>query len=103
MLVKNLIFYQNLNRSLKYQAKSPFKMYKKRIQRPDFTKLSSVILPQPWTTRFTRRYCILSDLYPPYNSVHSKEGPRFSQGSQNTQKLLFALSEIRCLLINICT
>lgn len=44
MLVKNLIFYQNLNRSLKYWAKSPFKMYKKRIQRPDFTKLSSVIL-----------------------------------------------------------
>lgn len=62
MFIKNLIFYQNLNCSLKYQAMRPFEMYKKHIQRPDFTKFFSVILLQPWTTRFTRRYCILPDL-----------------------------------------
>lgn len=92
MLVKNLIFYQNLNRSLKYRAKSPFKMYKKTYSEARFY--------QTFLCYFTLR---IAYLYPPYNSVHSKEGPHFSQGSQNTQKLLFALSEIRCLLINICT
>lgn len=50
-------------------------MYKKCIQRPDFTKFSSVNSPQPWTPRFAKGYSRSLRISTPHNSAQSKEGP----------------------------
>lgn len=47
MLVKNLIFYQNLNRSLKYRAKSPFKMYKNVFRGQILPNFPLLFYPSP--------------------------------------------------------